>query len=245
MEIREKSVLKEILEHANLLQVCKDLRQPLPQANYCTMDKIFFTADLHFGHPNILKHSPQRPFSDTVDIVAHDEWLLDLWQSTVDKRDTVYILGDLTFLKSEQARHLLEKLSGRKFLIEGNHDGSIRAYKQYFKEVYQIKEMRFKPTVAPFLKEDFMVVMCHYPMVTWNHKPHGSVMLHGHCHGKLDEYNDRSMDLRFDVGIDGNLAGLGFLTLEDIYNAATEKITQYRCSSFAEYARNNYRGEVR
>jgi calcineurin-like phosphoesterase family protein len=209
------------------------------------MNQIYFTADLHFGHPNILKHSPGRPFSDIVDIVAHDAWLLDLWLSTVDKHDTVYILGDLTFLKSDNARRLLEKLPGRKFLIEGNHDGSIRAYKNYFKEVYQIKEMTFRPTVAPFLKEDLGIVMCHYPMVTWNRKPYGTLMLHGHSHGKLDEYNAQSMDLRFDVGIDGTLANLHFLSLEDIYNAATEKITQYKCNSFAEYARNNYRSEVR
>ena len=93
------------------------------------MSQIYFTADLHFGHSNILKHSPKRPFSDTVDIVAHDEWLLDLWKSTVDKRDTVYILH--------------------------------------------------------------------------------------------------------------------FLTLEDIYNAATEKIRQYDCNTFAEYAQNNYRSDAR
>ena len=74
------------------------------------MNQIYFTADLHFGHSNILKHSPKRPYSDMVDIAAHDEWLLDLWRSTVDKRDTIYILGDLTFLKSENARHLLERL---------------------------------------------------------------------------------------------------------------------------------------
>ena len=209
------------------------------------MNQVYFTADLHFGHPDILKHSPRRPFSDTVDIVAHDAWLLDLWLSTVDKRDTVYVLGDLTFLKSDNARRLLEKLPGRKFLIEGNHDGAIRAYKNYFIEVYQIKEMTFKPTVAPFLKEDLDVVMCHYPMVTWNRKRYGALILHGHSHGKLDEYNAQSMDLRFDVGIDGTLANLHFLSLEDIYNAATEKITQYKCNSFAEYARNNYRSEVR
>ena len=209
------------------------------------MNQIYFTADLHFGHSNILKHSPKRPFSDTVDIKAHDEWLLDLWRSTVDKRDTVYILGDLTFLKSEDARRLLEKLSGQKFLIEGNHDGSIWAYKNYFKEVYQIKEMRFKTSVAPFLKENLCVVMCHYPMVTWNQKPRGSIMLHGHSHGKLDDYNTLSMDLRFDVGIDGSLANLHFLTLEDIYNAATEKIKQHDCNTFAEYAQKNYCSEER
>ena len=33
-----------------------------------SMNQIYFTADLHFGHANILKHSPNRPFSDTVDI---------------------------------------------------------------------------------------------------------------------------------------------------------------------------------
>ena len=121
----------------------------------------------------------------------------------------------------------------------------IRAYKNYFKEVYQIKEMRFKPTAAPFLKEDFKVVMCHYPMVTWHQKPQGSVMLHGHSHGKLDEYNAQSMDLRFDVGIDGSLAGLKLLSLEDIYNAANEKITSVNCNSFAEYAKSNYKAEER
>ena len=45
----------------------------------------------------------------------------------------------LTFFKSEDARHLLEKLPGQKFLIQGNHDGSIRAYSNYF-----------KPTACPF-----------------------------------------------------------------------------------------------
>ena len=52
------------------------------------------------------------------------------------------------------------------------------------------------------------------------------------------------MDLRFDVGIDGTLANLEFLTLEDIYNSATEKISQYKYNNFAEYARNIYRSAV-
>ena len=99
--------------------------------------------------------------------------------------------------------------------------------------------------LMPFLKEDLGVVMCHYPMVTWNQKPRGSIMLHGHSHGKLDDYNAQSPDLRFDVGIDSTLANLRFLTLEDIYQAAYAKITQASCTTFAEYASNNYKSEVR
>ena len=187
------------------------------------MNKIFFTADLHFGHTNILKHQPNRPFAQEVD----------------------YILGDLTFFKSEDARHLLEKLPGQKFLIQGNHDGSIRAYSNYFKTTAQILDLTVKPTACPFLSENLMLTLCHYPMVTWNHKPYGSIMLHGHCHGKLDEHNRLSNDLRFDVGIDGELAkraGGGFIPLELIYEAAMEKTGGV---SFHQYAKNNYRSEVR
>ena len=71
------------------------------------MNKILFTADLHFGHTNILKHQPNRPFAQEVDTKAHDEYMLDLWKSSVGKRDLVYILGDLTFFKSEDALSLL------------------------------------------------------------------------------------------------------------------------------------------
>ena len=56
-------------------------------------------------------------------------------------------------------------------------------------------------------------------------------MLHGHCHGKLDEHNRLSSDLRFDVGIDGELAKLagGFIP----------------GTPFHQYAKQNYRSEVR
>ena len=211
------------------------------------MNKIYFTADLHFGHTNVLKHCPDRPYACDGDIEAHDKWLLDLWRSTVDKKDDIYILGDLTFLKSDNARRLLEKLPGRKFLIEGNHDGSIRSNGNYFVSVNQILDFKFSPQRAPVLKDNLRVTMCHYPMVTWNHKPYGGIMLHGHCHGKLDEYNSRAPDLRFDVGLDGYLASEagrrngdthGLIPLELIYE---EAVLKAKTGDFAEYASANYR----
>lgn len=193
---------------------------------------IYFTADLHFGHANVLKHCPDRPFASEGLIAEHDAWLLDLWKSSVEKKDDIYILGDLTFQKSYDARRLLEKLPGRKFLIQGNHDDSIKAHGNYFASVDQIKDVLFRPSQMPFLRNNLQLTLCHYPMVTWSKKHHGSIMLHGHCHGKLDEYNAESPDLRFDVGIDGQLSrmsgnlngsGFGLIPLELIYEQAIAK----------------------
>ena len=65
-------------------------------------------------------------------------------------------------------------------------------------------------------------------------------MLHGHSHGKLDEHNRLSNDLRFDVGIDGELAKKagGLVPLELIYETAMEKTGGV---PFHQYAKQNYR----
>ncbi len=64
-------------------------------------------------------------------------------------------------------------------------------------------------------------------------------MLHGHCHGKMDEYNNESKGLRFDVGIGSELARRcgGFVDLENIFQAAMDK-TGGR--TFHEYAMTEY-----
>ena len=62
---------------------------------------------------------------------------------------------------------------------------------------------------------------------------------HGHCHGKLDEYNAASPDLRFDVGIDGQLSAKygGFIPKEAIYAESRAKTGGV---SAHEYAKNSY-----
>ena len=51
-----------------------------------------------------------------------------------------------------------------------------------------------------------MVTMCHYPFVSWNHKPHGSIHLFGHVHDHLTEYINSIYDLKVDVGFNSELA---------------------------------------
>lgn len=187
-------------------------------------EKVWFVADSHFGHKNILKFSPKRLAEfglnlDDPDVVKkHDNILINRWNMTVAKHDTVYILGDLSFASADDTRKILEKLHGKKHLIIGNHDGSCRGLENYFESVSQIKEVTFKKHMFDFLDENMHCVMCHFPLIAWNRRMHGSIMVHGHTHGSLDLMNKESEELRIDVGFDAELSDCGLVGLEQLYN---------------------------
>ncbi len=189
------------------------------------MSNIYFSGDSHIGHSSILKYMPNRPYALECNAQAHDEWLINLWQISVGKHDRIYFAGDLTFYKSEDARRLLERLPGEKFLAVGNHDDSIKTHSNYFRKVAQIMEISFKPSTCDFLQEELHIVLCHYPLLDWPGKHQGTIMLHGHCHGTMDEFNTNSIDLRFDVGIDGALAKKsgGFIDIKMLFETIMEK----------------------
>lgn len=189
------------------------------------MSNVYFSGDGHIGHQSILKYMPERPYATELDTTAHDKWLIDLWQKTASKHDKIYYAGDLTFYKSEDARRLLEQLPGEKYLAVGNHDGTIKAHSNYFRKVAQIMEITIKPSMCETLSEELHIVLCHYPLLDWPGKQQGAVMLHGHCHGTMDDYNANSADLRFDIGIDGALAKQagGFIDIKILYEAILKK----------------------
>lgn len=193
---------------------------------------------LHFSHKNVIKHCPERAIAggfDINDIEAHDKWLIDKWNKTVRKKDTIYIIGDFSFANREDTIKILSKLNGDKHLILGNHDKSSEHLTGYFKTISQIKEVKFKKDNYTFLKEDFEVVMCHYHMINWNKKHYGTIELCGHSHGRLDDYNLESPDLRVDVGIDSKLANYDFVPLEKVYNFFKEKT---KGELFVNYAKD-------
>lgn len=151
-----------------------------------TKGKVWFTADLHLGHTNILKFCPKsRQFADTAEM---DEAIINSWNELVDPEDTVYVLGDVRFTK----KRLEQRLLGKKHLILGNHDYTIRS--EDWESIQHYKELNI---------DGKLVVMFHYPIETWNRQQYGALHLHGHTHGNNHSRpNTPKMPNRMDVGID-------------------------------------------
>ena len=88
------------------------------------MSRVFVIADLHLGHKLI---AGLRGFPSPIE---HDTAIVHAWNSTVTKRDVVYVLGDVFSLE------LVPTLNGTKKLALGNHDQKpIRHYADVFSQV--------------------------------------------------------------------------------------------------------------
>lgn len=134
---------------------------------------LFFIADTHFGHENIIRYC-DRPFDSVSDM---DDILIKNWNSRVSDEDTVFILGDM-FFKSENEEEILKQLRGKKRLLVGNHDESWMKkfdYSKYFESVDYYIEMK---------EGNRYMTLCHYPMMSWNRYTDG-YMLHGHIHNAI------------------------------------------------------------
>lgn len=159
---------------------------------------IYFTSDLHLNHQNVIRLQ-NRPF-ETVEEM--NQALIDNINARVRPEDTLYILGDISFRGTvDSANAYLRKINCKNlYYIKGNHD---RQYDEtLFKGVYDITELK---VVVDGEKQS--VVLCHYPMLEWNHYYRGAIHLHGHIHSLTGGYNQKNKDegiRRYDVGVDAN-----------------------------------------
>ena len=163
------------------------------------MSRIFFTSDTHFGHNNVIRFC-NRPFANAYEM---DVELTRRWNEVVNKDDTVYHLGDFAFRNKTHVSEYLAHLNGIIHLVTGGHDkkGTWK-YFASFDKVMQIKVG--KQTI----------VLCHYPMVSWEKSHYGSWMLYGHTHGRIP-YNKKLPS--FDIGTDcWNYTPISFEEVADI-----------------------------
>lgn len=149
-----------------------------------------YIADLHFDDDIVNKLMDKRGF-ETVEEM--NEYMINQWNSVVQKRDEVVILGDFIMSKDvKRAKEIILRLHGKKFMVLGNHDHVIRKTafdRTLFQKMADYMELH---------DNNRKVVCSHYPIMCYNRqydvingKAH-SYMLHGHIHSTADqEYVDR------------------------------------------------------
>ncbi|OIQ92638.1 hypothetical protein GALL_254610 [mine drainage metagenome] len=186
----------------------------------------FFTSDHHFGHANILvyqdaerRNEDGEPFQHVHEMDVH---LIAQWNATVGPHDTVYCLGDFSYMasSSEQA---LQQMNGKKILVCGNHDPFFKLMqgtseqKEHAHDIALqcgFSELYWQHTIE--IKGVGQVKLAHFPYVPLNDaaedqrrylelrpEPTGeNLLLHGHVHSHWKYQQDAGKPLMINVGID-------------------------------------------
>lgn len=173
------------------------------------MSNIWFTSDPHWGHHFMAR---MRGFST---IEEHDAALLDTFQETITKRDTVYWLGDLAMNNPSAAIAYTQAIPGTHHLILGNHDKAHPMHrdasswqKKYFEafESVQVYSRR--------LINRRNVLLSHHPysgegdramqerQTQYRLRDEGVPLIHGHVHAPWQESKSSKGTPQIHVGLD-------------------------------------------
>lgn len=148
--------------------------------------RVFFTADTHLGHDNIIKYC-KRPFA------SHEEMgevMLERFNKVLRKGDLLYHLGDVSWSSYPLGKFFGRLNTNQVHLILGNHD--------QLKEAEYLRTFKSVSTSKKVVVGSIPVLLFHYPIRSWASKGRGGYHLYGHCHGVIEPGIDRSMD----VGVD-------------------------------------------
>lgn len=167
----------------------------------------YFSADLHFGHKNILSYCC-RPWNTLDDM---NEGIIERFNNIVTPQDTLYILGDVSFLSKEKTAELVGRLNGWKVLVIGNHDRKrkVEWWLTIFDEVFD--PSYGQTTLYHRSIGSKPAVMSHFPwrehMLGYDNREYlikhappqrkDEILIHGHVH---ETWQQR--DNQINVGVD-------------------------------------------
>lgn len=156
-------------------------------------DQILFWGCLHWHH-NPSWDIPIWKRRGFESVQEHDEAIVKNWNSKATDKTIGFLLGDIMFGMggSKEFMSLMRQLKfHRLFVMSGNHHAG---FKQVFDEIDSntlyvdgnySKEVIFVPNYLEAYINGQPIVMCHYPVLSWNGAGKGSWMLFSHVHGSL------------------------------------------------------------
>lgn len=163
-------------------------------------DKVFFTADTHFGGLAIIGLAG-RPFKDSREM---DRELIQRWNDTVPEDGIVFHLGDFAEGNAAYWNEVLLQLNGSIHLVAGNHDMASEK-KGALDGFSSIRHQRFVEI------EGQKIYLNHYPFLCYGGSYDSIWQLFGHVHS--GPYRHSGLDYprltmlfprQYDVGVDNN-----------------------------------------
>ena len=134
---------------------------------------IYYIADTHFGDGRVMLLA-HRPF-DTSEQMSCG--IIRRWNCKVSEDDEVYVLGDFA-ISDDVALEILPKLKGKKHLLRGNHDRVLEKGLTLFCSVSEIESID---------DDGRMVVLCHYPFLSYENSIYGAFHVFGHIHNNPND----------------------------------------------------------
>ena len=183
--------------------------------------RIFFTSDTHYGHSNICKATTNWPDSSkTRDFKSLEHMNSAIANSINDKvgeNDVLVHLGDFSFGGFQNIEEFRKRIVCKNVhLILGNHDHHIERNKDgvrfLFSSVNHYAVLNLRRPGKEKEMEKYSIVLCHFPIASWDSMNQGRIHLHGHVH--LEPHNKIAGGRAMDVGVDGN--GLEPYSLDEI-----------------------------
>jgi calcineurin-like phosphoesterase family protein len=173
--------------------------------------RIFFTSDTHYGHSNICRATSNwGDDSKTRDFKSLDHMnttLVDEINNKVGENDVLIHLGDFSFGGFDNIAEFRGRILCKNVhLILGNHDHHIERDKDgirsLFKSVNHYAVLDVRRSGKDKEMEKYSIVLCHFPIASWDSMNTGRIHLHGHVH--LAPHNKIAEGRAMDVGVDGN-----------------------------------------
>ena len=163
-------------------------------------DNIWFTADTHFCHDNIVSFS-NRPFASAAEM---NEELIRRWNETVPDDGIVFHLGDFCLGSTSQWNDIMYRLKGRIYLILGNHD--FRSIKIDFMQRFELVTQQMTIKVG-----GQSIILNHNPFLCYGGSYRDVWQLFGHVHSGPRSKTGLDIPrlqhlfpLQYDVGVDNN-----------------------------------------
>ncbi|MEV4127052.1 metallophosphoesterase [Nocardia sp. NPDC049707] len=170
------------------------------------MTGIWLTSDIHVAHAKV---SELRGFSSTDE---HDAELARCWDAVVRPVDQVWLLGDVTGRRGDEARGLewVAARPGIKHLIAGNHDPCHGMHTEAHKVLPRYLEVFASVQQSAVRKiAGERVLLSHFPYSAdhttearypeWRFPDTGRWLVHGHTHSTVAQ---RGRELH--VGLDAH-----------------------------------------